>query len=407
MSKFTNRLSRLHQSRIRALDHAEDRPNGVYDADNDVPTTVIRPPSTPISCPWTKAGARGPDLHFVNHHRQAIGNIGLAEARCSLPVSWSEQTSLIEDIPHDRVGFFDIETNGLGTECISFCLGLAYWNDEGLEVTQWILEDPIHERRTLESLACALKKFDAVVTFNGASFDLPRVIARMAHHNLDSPFERLVHVDLLRVARRLLPRQSMSLPDLERKILGIHRQGDIPGSEAPIRWNTYARTGVISGLLPLFTHNSQDVISLVALNASFVRILRPEAALTTRWEPAPESSALLKRQPDDASMQERLNKVYRLRSGRSTRRGTPSPEPTSTPGANYLGARIKTLRVEAMALIKAGNSDEALPLLHEMVALSPANPFPLAELARYYVANNELELARIFEARLKGLGMGL
>jgi len=344
----------------------------------------------------------------VNHHRKAIGNIGLAEARCGLPVSWSEQTSLLDDIPHERVGFFDIETNGLGTDCISFCLGLAYWKDDGLEITQWILDDPIHERRTLESLASALQNFEAVVTFNGASFDLPRVIARMAHHDLISPFERLVHVDLLRVARRLLPRQSMSLPDLEKKVLGIHRQGDIPGSEAPIRWNTYARTGVISGLLPLFTHNTQDVISLVALNASFVRILRPEAAIPSRTEPiaAPQNSALPQRQPDDSSMQERLNKVYRLRS-RPTRRGAPQAEPTPAPGVNYLGARIKTLRVEAMALIKAGNSDAALPLLHEMVALSPANPFPLAELARYYAENNELELARIFEARLKGLGMNL
>ena len=60
-----------------------------------------------------------------------------------------------------------------------------------------------------------------------------------------------------------------------------------------------------------------------------------------------------------------------------------------------------------MALINIGNADEALPLLHEMVALSPANPFPLAELARYYRENQEPELARIFELRLKGLGMHL
>ena len=58
-------------------------------------------------------------------------------------------------------------------------------------------------------------------------------------------------------------------------------------------------------------------------------------------------------------------------------------------------------------MIKEGRDDEALPLLHEMVALSPANPYPLNELARFYAANGQPELAEIFRMRLKGLGLNL
>ncbi len=419
MSKFTNRLSRLHQSRIRALDHAEDRPNGVYEADSTALPSPVPRPDAIVECAWTKAGAHGPDLNFVTRRHDAIGNIALTEAQCALPVSWSDQTSLLDDIPHERVGFFDIETSGLGTDAVSFCLGLAYWAGDRIEVTQWILEDLAQERRTLESLTTALTAFDAIVTFNGASFDLPRVTARMNHHDLASPFDRLVHVDLLRVARRLLPRQPMSLPDLERNVLGIQRRGDIPGAEAPIRWNTYLRTGLVSGLLPLFTHNTQDVISLVGLNAAFVRILRPEAAYQTQTDQTQNQAGALRTELQEqaqsqtgarrteSQMQEKLEKVYRLRSGRSTRKQQPQATKAPAPTGNYLGSRLHTLRVEAMELIKTGNADEALPLLHEMVALSPANPFPLAELARYYSENQEPELARIFEMRLKGLGMNL
>ena len=61
----------------------------------------------------------------------------------------------------------------------------------------------------------------------------------------------------------------------------------------------------------------------------------------------------------------------------------------------------------ATALIQAGQAEEALPMLHEMVALAPGNSFPVAQLARYYEANGQPDMAQIFRTRLKALGLNL
>ncbi len=58
---------------------------------------------------------------------------------------------------------------------------------------------------------------------------------------------------------------SCSLTAIERDILGLHRQDDVPGWEIPARYFGYARTGDAGGLAAVFEHNRLDLLSLAAV----------------------------------------------------------------------------------------------------------------------------------------------
>jgi tetratricopeptide (TPR) repeat protein len=60
---------------------------------------------------------------------------------------------------------------------------------------------------------------------------------------------------------------SCALTAIERDILGLHRQDDVPGWEIPGRYFGYARTGDARGLEAVFEHNRLDLLSLAAVAA--------------------------------------------------------------------------------------------------------------------------------------------
>ena len=53
--------------------------------------------------------------------------------------------------------------------------------------------------------------------------------------------------------------------DLENQILGVERQGDVPGALIPYLYFEYLRTRVAGRLLPVFRHNAIDILSLACL----------------------------------------------------------------------------------------------------------------------------------------------
>jgi len=83
------------------------------------------------------------------------------------------------------------------------------------------------------------------------------------------PFAALEHLDLLFGARRLwrLRFDSCRLVDLENQILGVERQGDLPGDMIPYVYFEYLRTQELMRLLPIFHHNAVDILTLACLTA--------------------------------------------------------------------------------------------------------------------------------------------
>jgi tetratricopeptide (TPR) repeat protein len=75
------------------------------------------------------------------------------------------------------------------------------------------------------------------------------------------------HLDLLYGARRLfkLRLENCRLVNLENQILGIERQGDVPGEMIPYLYFEYLRTRRAYRLAPVFHHNVLDIVSLACL----------------------------------------------------------------------------------------------------------------------------------------------
>jgi len=176
-----------------------------------------------------------------------------------------------------RLVFLDTETTGLagGTGTCAFLIGIG--NVEGMKfvVRQFFLRDYPEEKAMLEALAEALEPCEGIVTFNGKTFDVPLLETRYALARMKSPLDRLIHFDALHPARRLwkLRLESCKLTDLEEAILGVSREGDVPGSEIPAIYFDYLRSGDARGLQPVFYHNALDVVSLAALTVELARAL--------------------------------------------------------------------------------------------------------------------------------------
>lgn len=68
-----------------------------------------------------------------------------------------------------------------------------------------------------------------------------------------------------------------------------------------------------------------------------------------------------------------------------------------------IGGHLEDLRVQASALVTAGRDSAALPLLIEIVALSPTNAWALKELVRYYQGAGMTTHAELYLGRLKAV----
>jgi len=160
--------------------------------------------------------------------------------------------------------FLDIETLGLGGEPVILA-GMAWIEDGRIKVMQRLAPAPEMEGAVLE-IYHHIPPESIIVTFNGASFDIPYIRRRSAIHGLENRLQNC-HVDLYHISRRLwghrLP--NCKLSTVERHILGAERGLDIPGSYVPDYYRTYLSTGSPGPLVLLVEHNREDIINMALL----------------------------------------------------------------------------------------------------------------------------------------------
>jgi uncharacterized protein len=173
--------------------------------------------------------------------------------------------------PPSRWAFLDTETTGLagGSGTHAFLIGVGRITPEGFRVRQFFMRDYDEEPSLLASLAAHLEQFDVLVTYNGKTYDQPLLETRYRMARARPPFGRLGHLDLLHGARRLwkLRLESCRLVDLENQILGVEREGDLPGEMIPYVYFEYLRTKQAFRLVPVFHHNAIDILSTACLTA--------------------------------------------------------------------------------------------------------------------------------------------
>lgn len=166
--------------------------------------------------------------------------------------------------------FLDTETTGLagGTGTYAFLIGIGRLDATGFRVWQFFMRDPAEELAVLAALTLALQPDDALVTFNGKSFDVPLLNTRYIANRHPTPLPARAHLDLLPLARRLWRErlESRALGSLEVNILGLHRtEEDVPGYLIPQIYFDYLRTGDARPLKRVLYHNAMDVVAMAGL----------------------------------------------------------------------------------------------------------------------------------------------
>ena len=199
--------------------------------------------------------------------------------------------------------FLDTEATGLagGTGTYAFLVGVGHLDGDRVVVAQYFMRDFDEEPALLAALVPLLEQAAGVVTFNGSGFDLPLLETRFVLARRRWP-ALLPHLDLLRPARRVFTARCADcrLTTLEREVIGLEREDDVPGALIPALYFDFLRSRRAAPLARVFDHNRHDVLSLVALLGWFGRALAAHdhlgaedlAGLGRLWEPVDLERAL-------------------------------------------------------------------------------------------------------------------
>ncbi len=198
-----------------------------------------------------------------------------------LPPRWPDCAPLARA----RFLCFDTETTGLagGSGTRAFMIGAADWVGHELRVRQLYLTAMSGESAMLAAFARWLRPDTVLISYNGRSYDAPLLAVRYRLQRQDNPLRDLAHVDLLHPVRRVYRGrwENCRLATIERHVLRIVREDDLPGSEAPAAWRTFLRDGRSTDLMRVLEHNRQDVVTLARLLEHMDQNATPTAWLTS------------------------------------------------------------------------------------------------------------------------------
>jgi hypothetical protein len=195
---------------------------------------------------------------------------------CPQVLARLEKDERVANVDLRRICFLDTETTGLsgGTGTMAFVVGLGFFTEDGFQLQQYFLRDPGDEPAMVKALMEQFPTFEALISFNGRSFDVPIIENRFILARVVPPLRRKVHVDLLHPARRLwrYALSSCALTSLERRVLGVRRQqADVPSGVIPVLYRDYLRTGDARDMERVLYHNKIDILSMVTLAVRLCR----------------------------------------------------------------------------------------------------------------------------------------
>jgi uncharacterized protein YprB with RNaseH-like and TPR domain len=326
---------------------------------------------------------------YERHRRH--GSIGIIDLE-HLPHDLLDSISngLIQRVPPAKWCFLDTETTGLagGSGTYAFLIGIGRITPQGFRVRQFFMREFGEEASQLSAVFEHLKEFEVVITYNGRTFDQPLLETRFRMMRQRSPFSALEHLDLLHGARRLwkLRFDSCRLVDLENQILGVERQGDLPGELIPYVYFEYLRTHEILRLVPIFHHNAVDILTLACLTAIVPHAFQPPEL--ARLSHGAEMVGLA-RWWRQAEQHENALALFR----QAIDKGLPDD------------LLFRTMWDMAALEKKVGREHAALPIFTELSASrNPWRALAFAELAKYY-EHRERNYAMALEMTLSALSI--
>ena len=268
--------------------------------------------------------------------------------------------------PSDAL-FLDTETTGLagGTGTMAFLIGLGWLEEGHFQVRQILARDFGEEKAALTYLKdiAARKRF--LITFNGKAFDINLLATRFIMNRMQSDLPGLPHLDLLHPSRRLLGHrlENCRLATLETDILGVEREGDIPGWEIPQRYFDWLRRRDPRLLAGIFEHNRLDVISMATLTTHLVEILTAQAlAPYTHTDDYLAAARLLLKRANATGAQKILDIFH---------------------DQTCSDFSLQSKKKLAQLYKRTGRMDEAVQLWRQMAACEPIEFYTVSELAKY------------------------
>ena len=214
------------------------------------------------------------------------GDHALADLLAQPPQAsaWLARDERLAGVDPKRIAFIDTETTGLagGSGTYTFLVGVGVFEGNAFVVHQFFMRDYAEEPAQIEALGDLLDRMEAVVSFNGKSFDLPLLETRFIMNRQPPRLTGAPHLDLLAPARRIWKHrlESCALSSLECNVLNVQRtQADVPGWLIPELYVEYTRTGDARNLARVFYHNAQDILSLVTLAARLCTFLASDEQL--------------------------------------------------------------------------------------------------------------------------------
>jgi hypothetical protein len=286
--------------------------------------------------------------------------------------------------------FLDTETTGLagGTGTYAFLIGVGSIDAGGFRLRQFFMRDYDEEASLLHRLSEHLAQFDVLITYNGKSYDQPLLETRFRMSRARHPFDRMQHLDLLFGARRLwkLRLESCRLVELEHRILGVERQGDLPGEMIPYVYFDFLRSQKAFQVVPIFHHNALDILSLACLTAIVPFAFRSpaDAAFGHGADHIGLARWLLQ-----AERQEEALRLFR----RALEMGLPDD------------LLFRTMWDVALLERRMGRHDAALAMVTELtVSRNPYRVKAFAELAKHY-EHREKNYAMALEMTLSALAI--
>jgi len=265
--------------------------------------------------------------------------------------------------------FLDTETTGLvgGAGTVAFLVGIGRFIDDGFRIRQYFLRDPSEERAMLRALEEELDSGTGFVTYNGKSFDLPLLEMRYGL-SLRKRWALTTwpQFDLLHPARRLWKRSlpDCSLGTIEHDILGVARsEKDVPGEQIPGMYVDYLNTGDPNSMERVIYHNEIDILSMVSLCAEILNKHFGETVASL----SPAEALGIARWHDNEGRASSAEEYYLIAITSYDEK-----------------IQVEALRHYTMSLKRANKRDQALDRWAAWHELSPEDPRPCIELAKFY-----------------------
>jgi uncharacterized protein len=262
------RLAELRKRLDRAMNRREQS------APAGIPAT--RQQVTPLELVVVGEEVRTPyGKFFLSQGTMRAGDVHGSARICDVACASMEATAFLaglQTVQNMSLGdglFLDTETTGLagGTGTFPFLVGLGWFHAGAFVTCQLFARDFSEEGAMLRYLSELASGKQFLVTFNGRAYDLNLLAARFILNRCRDTLSAMPHIDLLHPCRRMLGHrlENARLSTIETHVLGVERDGDVPGFEIPQRYFDWLKMRDGRLLEDVFRHNRLDIVSMASL----------------------------------------------------------------------------------------------------------------------------------------------